>query len=96
VKELKFGQTVFIIQNQCINHPGRRIVGYKLEHEKRVVFYRVVASDNFEAFLEGYGFVKRSEIFTDRKEAEKELKRVKEEDYLKNNPLYKHLKGKTK
>lgn len=96
MKELRFGQTVYIIEEQCINHPGRRIFGYVLEYEKRVFSYRVVNFDDKEVYLEGGRFVKREEIFINEKKAEKELKKIKEEDYLKNNPLYRHLKEKTK
>lgn len=101
MNEIKFGQTVYIIQDQCMNHPGRRIVGFILEYEKRVMSYRVVAFDDTEAYLEGGRFVKREELFIDGKKAEKELKKIKKEEWEKEQKEMKRIfmlrvKGKSK
>lgn len=68
--EIKFGQTVYVIQSYCLNP---RWLG-KHKFSKRIVNDRIVNFDDEQVFLwVENNFRPRSEIFTNLEDAEKKL-----------------------
>lgn len=68
--EIKFAQTVYYIQSYCMNPHSI----FKNKYSKRVMNDRIVNFDNEKVFLWiENNFRPRSEIFTKREDAEKNL-----------------------
>lgn len=81
---LKFGQTVYIISyfpesaGPEQNNPMMYVIS---DAHYEVVECRVVSFDHREVYLHSIGFVKRPEVFVDKRRAENKLKQL--EDKLK-------------
>ena len=73
--ELKFGQTVYTIERHCTNPTGSVVYGRNYNYANKIMMRRVVNFDNEQVCLEPSIFFRREEVFTIRKEAEKELKK---------------------
>jgi len=75
MEEIKFAQTVYYIQTYCSN-PGRAF-GIKYKYAKKLASDRIVNFDDEKVFLWlENNFRPRSEVFTNREDAEKKLNQI--------------------